>query len=1041
VGDESSSSEDNACIPTGKSHRVSTTHPSCTRNEAVSLRDHNRNRVFAMALVEEIILGALSRIQQSDYSAEQLHEMQQQEQHQHIQIPETLTSIPSTHPSKHFTGLTKEKREQIVDNEEESVTGSTVNNADVGNVTSDECKPATVWDKAISNTMPSSHGSVDVTANLISLCSENTGDRNVASETRHSDFLSSYHKTAGFHYDDNCWSLDDEHTHHDMSSSVGITTAPGEEDLHVQSSSSEATVSNSYTNSNDKTERKSPHRLDHIDYTWQHVNEEPWNKLSGFTSRSRSIMEEFFQANTDDTKLNTVGSSNDSVVAPATVIVALPSASKKIGDDDTNYYCNHPATARMLEPSYKIEEDIMTAPSIVATLNNRTDAITILEENDSSISDTSDDNQQLRSFSPAVTTLSATFLPISTPQANDKEKGELVEHVHETDSSLSILCSTVSCLSGPASSLSIPTSPQTFLSGNERIPEFKHDKLRQTKSESKEETHSTSDLGEKSSTIGSPKQFSRDDNDLKIPRVYKSVSVSNSLQRRDHLTRFMKSRDDYDIRHDSIVSFQQSDKALPKTIPSPDGAAYQRSASERRVARLSEPLISSTRLVYGKDSRELCVRSEAADDGNDDYQHWHDSRRQQQQQCDDTKSYQGSKDGSATIASAMSPRESTEDPIIIREERDTFRDMCLTLGAEVAKLKNMLAAQKSSSVYPVMECSQPMPPFYMAFAPDSVAPLFHRSSKAQTMAAMSDAGYRGDHESLASEDELAIKTISSSKPNLPSVTTAGSDLSIEHSMQFLCNSGASFAPKDFYGIASSPNMQSRLSRDILQFLQSTTSSLKKQEPKRRRAIDRMTRLVNTLWPRAQVKLYGSHVTGLCLPSSDMDFVICLPAVHKNAPAVAPGALEGRNAINETSQKLLARKLKSESWIDPRTMKLIDRTAVPVIKVTTKDLKSQVLKLDITFDAPGHHGLEAIDLVLEIIEELPMIQPLVLVLKQFLLDRGLLTAYTGGISSYCLFLMCGRYLQEQQSSWSDCGSLLMGFLDFYGNCVSTHKHIM
>ena len=37
-------------------------------------------------------------------------------------------------------------------------------------------------------------------------------------------------------------------------------------------------------------------------------------------------------------------------------------------------------------------------------------------------------------------------------------------------------------------------------------------------------------------------------------------------------------------------------------------------------------------------------------------------------------------------------------------------------------------------------------------------------------------------------------------------------------------------------------------------------------------------------------------------------LVCLPAVHKNAVADAPGALEGRNAINETSQRLLARRL-------------------------------------------------------------------------------------------------------------------------------------
>ena len=71
----------------------------------------------------------------------------------------------------------------------------------------------------------------------------------------------------------------------------------------------------------------------------------------------------------------------------------------------------------------------------------------------------------------------------------------------------------------------------------------------------------------------------------------------------------------------------------------------------------------------------------------------------------------------------------------------------------------------------------------------------------------------------------------------------------------------------------------------------------------------------------------------------------------------------------------------------------------------------------------------------IMQELPMIRPLVLVLKRFLDDKNLLSAYKGGLSSYCLFLMTARYLQEQSSSWGDCGSLLMGFLDFYGNHVS------
>jgi DNA polymerase sigma len=92
----------------------------------------------------------------------------------------------------------------------------------------------------------------------------------------------------------------------------------------------------------------------------------------------------------------------------------------------------------------------------------------------------------------------------------------------------------------------------------------------------------------------------------------------------------------------------------------------------------------------------------------------------------------------------------------------------------------------------------------------------------------------------------------------------------------------------------------------------------------------------------------------------------------------------------------------------------------------------MLQLDISFDGPEHHGLAANQMIAEVMRELPLIQPLVLVLKQFLNDRGLLQAFTGGLSSYCLFLMVTRYLQEHPSSWDDCGSLLMGFLDFYGN---------
>lgn len=253
--------------------------------------------------------------------------------------------------------------------------------------------------------------------------------------------------------------------------------------------------------------------------------------------------------------------------------------------------------------------------------------------------------------------------------------------------------------------------------------------------------------------------------------------------------------------------------------------------------------------------------------------------------------------------------------------------MCLTLGAEVAKLNVILAARTATAM---------VAPFDYQYGPGSVdpnrmPPFFYGMNRGQRAGAMSDAGIHrgGDHESQVSEDDgfdAISKTRGDVVRQVPS-TVAGSDASIEITTSVIQGDPIGRVPG--YDSSSVHGLQSRLSKDIMRFVTATSAQLKKQDGKRRMAIERFTRLVNTIWPRAQVKLYGSHVAGICLPSSDLDFVVCLPAVHKNAPALAPGVLEGRNAINESSQKLLARELKGECWIDPRSIKLIERTVVPV----------------------------------------------------------------------------------------------------------------
>lgn len=45
------------------------------------------------------------------------------------------------------------------------------------------------------------------------------------------------------------------------------------------------------------------------------------------------------------------------------------------------------------------------------------------------------------------------------------------------------------------------------------------------------------------------------------------------------------------------------------------------------------------------------------------------------------------------------------------------------------------------------------------------------------------------------------------------------------------------------------------------------------------AVKRVTRSLQVLWPRSRTNIFGSNATGLSLPISDVDLVVCLPPVR------------------------------------------------------------------------------------------------------------------------------------------------------------------
>lgn len=185
-----------------------------------------------------------------------------------------------------------------------------------------------------------------------------------------------------------------------------------------------------------------------------------------------------------------------------------------------------------------------------------------------------------------------------------------------------------------------------------------------------------------------------------------------------------------------------------------------------------------------------------------------------------------------------------------------------------------------------------------------------------------------------------------------------------------------------------------------------------EEKMRLEVVDRIKGVIHDLWPSAEVQVFGSFSTGLYLPTSDIDLVVF--GKWDTLPLwTLEEALRKRNVADENS------------------IKVLDKATVPIIKLT--DSFTEV-KVDISFNVKS--GVKAACLIKEFKEKYPVLPYLVLVLKQFLLQRDLNEVFTGGIGSYSLFLMAVSFLQlhyreDVCSPNINIGVLLIEFFELYG----------
>jgi len=188
-----------------------------------------------------------------------------------------------------------------------------------------------------------------------------------------------------------------------------------------------------------------------------------------------------------------------------------------------------------------------------------------------------------------------------------------------------------------------------------------------------------------------------------------------------------------------------------------------------------------------------------------------------------------------------------------------------------------------------------------------------------------------------------------------------------------------------------------------------------EERMRKDLVTRLSSLINRLWPSAKVTLYGSCLTGTCLPMSDVDIVVLVDTVYPPLHVLADA---------------LRRNFPCDA------MDLLTTARVPLIKLRDSTTK---LVVDISFNQGN--GPRNSETVLELMKKYPEAKPLIFVLKYFLFFHSQNEVYLGGLGSYCLTLMIVFYIQKHAEAARktadapegglDLGQLLRGFFRFFG----------
>ncbi|GAB67737.1 hypothetical protein PCYB_123030 [Plasmodium cynomolgi strain B] len=171
--------------------------------------------------------------------------------------------------------------------------------------------------------------------------------------------------------------------------------------------------------------------------------------------------------------------------------------------------------------------------------------------------------------------------------------------------------------------------------------------------------------------------------------------------------------------------------------------------------------------------------------------------------------------------------------------------------------------------------------------------------------------------------------------------------------------------------------------------------------------------VKSLFPKATMQPFGSFVTGLSIPGSDLD--VCFLDIP----------LEDLDALLMISYTLVKLEIVAD-------IRIIKDARVKILKYTDKETGVQV---DVCTNQVS--SKQTTDFIKSKVEKYLYLRPLVILLKFFLNTRNLNETYIGGIGSFLLCCMVTHFLQLHPSTFdwnvfsnSYLVKLLLEFFSFY-----------